>query len=109
MDCAPLNTAPQSLDQQRTTCFDPFRCHLPDDVAAGQNPEQEAIMMKHMALTAFAVVLLAGCTGVTGSRVVVERAGPDEILKLRAGRMRRFRPIDFALAQSRWADAEVSL
>ena len=80
-----MNTAPQSLDQQRTTCFDPFRCHLPDDVAAGQNPEQEAIMMKHMALTAFAVVLLARCTGVIGSRVVVERAGPDEILKLRAG------------------------
>ena len=42
-------------------------------------------MMKHMALTAFAVALLAGCTGVTGSRVVVERTGPDEMLKLRAG------------------------
>ena len=42
-------------------------------------------MKKHMALTAFAFALLAGSTSVTGNRVVVERAGPDELLKLRAG------------------------
>jgi uncharacterized protein YraI len=32
-----------------------------------------------------ALMLLAGCTGVAGNRAVVERAGPDDLLKLRAG------------------------
>jgi uncharacterized protein YraI len=32
-----------------------------------------------------ALNLLAGCVGAAGDRVVVQRAGPDELLKLRAG------------------------
>ncbi|PLL11355.1 SH3 domain-containing protein [Tabrizicola sp. TH137] len=31
------------------------------------------------------LTFLAGCVGGTGDRVVVDRAGPDELLKLRAG------------------------
>jgi uncharacterized protein YraI len=32
-----------------------------------------------------ALMLLAGCTDAAGNRAVVERAGPDDLLKLRAG------------------------
>jgi uncharacterized protein YraI len=41
--------------------------------------------MKHIAVLLLALVLLVGCNSVTGSRTVVERAGPDDLLKLRAG------------------------
>ena len=41
--------------------------------------------MKHMAMALFSLALLAGCNGVAGNRVVVDRAGPDDLLKLRAG------------------------
>lgn len=41
--------------------------------------------MKHIAISLLALVLLVGCNGVTGGRTVVERAGPDDLLKLRAG------------------------
>lgn len=40
-----------------------------------------------------AVMLLAGCAGVAGNRAVVERAGPDDLLKLRAGPGLGFRVI----------------
>lgn len=50
--------------------------------------------MSRYALTALlAVTLLAGCLNVTGSRVTVERAGPDELLKMRAGPGLGFRVI----------------
>ena len=39
-----------------------------------------------VALAAVLVLMvLAGCAGSAGSRAVVERAGPDDLLKLRAG------------------------
>ena len=41
--------------------------------------------MKHILMTLTALMLFAGCNSVAGSRVVVERAGPDDLLKLRAG------------------------
>lgn len=41
--------------------------------------------MKLVAVPLLALVVLAGCNTVAGSPVVVERAGPDEFLKLRAG------------------------
>ena len=42
--------------------------------------------MPRSALTVFfTAFFLAGCMGVAGSRVVVDRAGADELLKLRAG------------------------
>lgn len=41
--------------------------------------------MKHVAVPLLTFALLVGCNSVTGSRTVVERAGPDELLKLRAG------------------------
>jgi uncharacterized protein YraI len=51
-------------------------------------------MMHRQSLTAlFALTLLAGCLNVVGSRVTVERAGPDELLKLRAGPGLGFRVI----------------
>lgn len=33
----------------------------------------------------FSLTVLAGCVGVAGDRVVVNRAGPEDLLKLRAG------------------------
>ena len=33
----------------------------------------------------FAVILLAGCSGITSDRTVVTGTGPDELLKLRSG------------------------
>lgn len=41
--------------------------------------------MTYLALAVVAFGVLAGCSSVAGSRVVVERAGPDDLLKLRAG------------------------
>lgn len=41
--------------------------------------------MKLIPMTVVALSLLAGCNSAAGSRVVVERAGPDDFLKLRAG------------------------
>jgi uncharacterized protein YraI len=42
--------------------------------------------MKHFVLTALIVVSgVAGCVASPSDRVIVERAGPDELLKLRAG------------------------
>jgi uncharacterized protein YraI len=41
--------------------------------------------MKRVALSLLTLAFLVGCNGVAGSRTVVERAGPDELLKLRAG------------------------
>ncbi|MEZ5756449.1 MAG: SH3 domain-containing protein [Paracoccaceae bacterium] len=43
--------------------------------------------------TLMAIALLAGCVGGAGSRVVVDRAGPDDLLKLRAGPGLGFRVI----------------
>ncbi len=42
-------------------------------------------MMKLVAISAVALSVLAGCNSVAGRPVLVERAGPDELLKLRAG------------------------
>lgn len=42
--------------------------------------------MSRVALTALlALTVLAGCLNVGGHRVIVERAGPEDLLKLRAG------------------------
>lgn len=41
--------------------------------------------MKHIVTSMFVLALVAGCTAMSGSRAVVERAGPDDLLKLRAG------------------------
>lgn len=41
--------------------------------------------MKHIVTSMFVLALVTGCTAVSGSRTVVERAGPDDLLKLRAG------------------------
>jgi uncharacterized protein YraI len=41
--------------------------------------------MKRVALSLFTLAVLVGCVNLGGSRTVVERAGPDELLKLRAG------------------------
>lgn len=41
--------------------------------------------MKLVTMIVVALSLLAGCNSAAGSRVVVERAGPDDFLKLRAG------------------------
>ena len=42
--------------------------------------------MTRIVLTALlTLTFLAGCVGAAGDRVVVNRAGPDELLKLRAG------------------------
>ena len=35
--------------------------------------------------TIFALLLVAGCSGIIGDRVVVDGAGPDDLLKLRSG------------------------
>ncbi len=32
-----------------------------------------------------AILLVAGCSGIGGERVVVDRVGPDDLLKLRSG------------------------
>ena len=50
--------------------------------------------MARNTLTALlALTILAGCLNVTGNRVTVERAGPDDLLKLRAGPGLGFRVI----------------
>ncbi len=49
--------------------------------------------MKRLAPTLFAVIVLAGCVATPGSRAVVDRAGPDDLLKLRAGPGLGFRVI----------------
>lgn len=42
--------------------------------------------MSKMTMTAIcALILVAACSGVTGARVQVKGAGPDELLKLRYG------------------------
>lgn len=41
--------------------------------------------MKHVAVSLLILTPLSGCDGVSSSRTVVERAGPNELLKLRAG------------------------
>jgi uncharacterized protein YraI len=41
--------------------------------------------MKRVALSLLTLAVLVGCINLGGSRTVVERAGPDELLKLRAG------------------------
>lgn len=41
--------------------------------------------MKHIVTSIFVFALVVGCTGMSGNRAVVERAGPDDLLKLRAG------------------------
>jgi uncharacterized protein YraI len=50
-------------------------------------------MYRHALTALLALTLLAGCLNVVGSRVTVERAGPDELLKLRAGPGLGFRMI----------------
>ncbi len=50
-------------------------------------------MDRHALTALLAMTLLAGCLNVVGSRVTVERAGPDELLKLRAGPGLGFRMI----------------
>lgn len=42
-------------------------------------------MTRILFTTLIALNFLAGCVGGAGDRVVVQRAGPDELLKLRAG------------------------
>lgn len=41
--------------------------------------------MNRIIFTLLALVVLSGCGNVPGNQVVVERAGPEELLKLRAG------------------------
>ena len=41
--------------------------------------------MKRVALSLLTLAILVGCNGVMASRTVVQRAGPDDLLKLRAG------------------------
>lgn len=41
--------------------------------------------MKRVALSLLTLAILVGCNGVMSSRTVVQRAGPDDLLKLRAG------------------------
>ena len=41
--------------------------------------------MNQVSVSLLALFLLVGCNSVVGSHTVVERAGPDELLKLRAG------------------------
>ncbi len=43
------------------------------------------IVRQNCVRTLLALLLVAGCTDVGSSRAVVEGAGPDELLKLRAG------------------------
>ena len=50
-------------------------------------------MRRHTVSTLLALMLVAGCGGVAGSQAVVERTGPDELLKLRAGPGLGFRVI----------------
>jgi len=50
-------------------------------------------MTRHALIALLALSVLTGCLDVTGSRVTVERAGPDDLLKLRAGPGRGFRVI----------------
>ncbi|WGV18381.1 SH3 domain-containing protein [Fuscovulum ytuae] len=50
--------------------------------------------MPRLTLTALlALTILSGCLNTSGSRVTVERAGPDDLLKLRAGPGLGFRVI----------------
>jgi uncharacterized protein YraI len=50
--------------------------------------------MNRIAVAAIlSLLLVAGCGGTAGDRAVVERAGPDELLKLRAGPGLGFRVI----------------
>lgn len=41
--------------------------------------------MLRIALALFCLTLLANCVGLGGRHTTVQRAGPDELLKLRAG------------------------
>lgn len=41
--------------------------------------------MVRIAAALLCLTLLAGCVGAPGNRTVVDRAGPDDMLKLRAG------------------------
>ncbi len=50
-------------------------------------------MFRHVLTTLLALTALTGCLDVSGSSVTVERAGPDELLKLRAGPGLDFRVI----------------
>lgn len=50
-------------------------------------------MSRHALTALLALTVLAGCLNVVGSRVTVERAGPDDLLKLRAGPGLGFRVI----------------
>lgn len=50
-------------------------------------------MSRHAMTALLLLTVLAGCLNVSGSRVTVERAGPDELLKLRAGPGLGFRVI----------------
>lgn len=61
------------------------RCYRSDNVAADTQRRHEAVIVKHIVMAVVVLVLFAGCNSVAGSRVVVERAGPDDLLKLRAG------------------------
>jgi hypothetical protein len=50
--------------------------------------------VKRTALTALlTLTLVAGCSGLTGGRTVVEGTGPDDLLKLRGGPGLEFRVI----------------
>lgn len=50
-------------------------------------------MPRHALTALLALMLLAGCLNVAGNHVTVERAGPKELLKLRAGPGLGFRVI----------------
>ncbi|SEM69538.1 SH3 domain-containing protein [Palleronia pelagia] len=50
-------------------------------------------MTRHTITAVVAIALLTGCGTVGGDRSVVERTGPDELLKLRAGPGLGFRVI----------------
>ena len=42
-------------------------------------------MIRKTATTILTLALVAACSGIAGDRVVVDRAGPDDLLKLRSG------------------------
>lgn len=50
-------------------------------------------MKRSLLIALLPLTVLAGCINVAGNRVTVERAGPDELLKLRAGPGLGFRVI----------------
>jgi hypothetical protein len=57
-----------------------------DEAKWAMSMEKQRLNVTSIVLGAlFSLTVLAGCVGVAGDRVVVNRAGPEDLLKLRAG------------------------